>query len=169
MSERVWSYNNTPHSTTGATPFALLRGRHSSNELSLAWVVSNSRVDDQTPRSDHVRQRVELSQAKSKVRYDDAKRVREEDFVVGECVRIRGPFKKACSKFYPETKIVQVDKHAMKVVDGKWWSKRRVAKIKGGNLKEIESCQGVDFIDEGESREKSFFDVGLFTEESETE
>lgn len=38
---------------------------------------------------------------------------------MGECVRIRRPFKKAGSKFYPETKIVQVDKHAVKFVGGK--------------------------------------------------
>lgn len=77
VNERVWSYNNTPHSSTGVTPFALLRGRHYFKELSPEWVVSPSRVDDQIPRSDQVRRRVEMSQAKSKVRYDDARRVKD--------------------------------------------------------------------------------------------
>ncbi|KAJ1127131.1 hypothetical protein NDU88_005534 [Pleurodeles waltl] len=31
--------------------------------------------------------------------------------------------------YFKETKVVQVSKHSIKVEDGKWWSKRKVAKV----------------------------------------
>lgn len=130
VSERICSYNNTPHSTTGETPFALLRGRQSSNELSPEWVIANSGIHDCTPDHEQVRLHVEESQDKSKVRYEDDKRVKAENFVVGQRIRVRRPFKKEGSKFYPVNEIIKVSKRAVKVTGGKWWSKRNVAKVK---------------------------------------
>ena len=131
VQNRLWSYHNTPHSTTGVSPFALLRGRCSSNSLSPAWVVERTKGNGRIPGLDVVKEGVRKAQEQSKVRYDRKKGGREVNFEIGDIVRVRKPghVYAGVSKFYPSTKVTAVGRHAVRVLDGRWWSKRDVARL----------------------------------------
>ncbi|KAJ1093065.1 hypothetical protein NDU88_006174 [Pleurodeles waltl] len=129
VAERIWCYLNIPHSTTGITPFALLRGRNSYNELSPKWVIDKSKPDSHRPSSQAVRDKVQASHKKVKSRDDDLKKVKEVDFAIGDWVRIRRPYRVKGSKYFPVTKVVRVSKHSVMFEGRKWWSKRTVVKV----------------------------------------
>ncbi|KAJ1161835.1 hypothetical protein NDU88_002316 [Pleurodeles waltl] len=103
--------------------------RHSFNEFSPTWVIETSVPNKNIPSFELIKNKVEVSQTKAKSRYDELKKVREADFKIGERVRIRRPYKVRGSKYYQETKVVQVTKHSVKVEWGKCWIKRKVAKL----------------------------------------
>ncbi|XP_069083442.1 uncharacterized protein [Pleurodeles waltl] len=131
VEDRIWCYY-TPHSTTGVTPFALLRGRHLVNELSPVWVIEESDPDKNIPSLEYMKDKVGGSQAKAKSRYEEIKRVKDIVFNVGDRVRVRRTLKLKGSKYFQETKVVQVFMHSVRVEDGKWWSKRKVAIVGKG-------------------------------------
>ncbi|KAJ1205496.1 hypothetical protein NDU88_000930 [Pleurodeles waltl] len=96
------------------------------------WVIENSDLDKNIPSFESMKDKVVGSQMKAKSRCDQIKKVKDVDFKVGDRVRIRRPYKVKGSKYFQETKVVQVSKHSVKVEDGKWWSKRKVARVDKG-------------------------------------
>ena len=143
VQDRLWTYHNTPHTTTGVSPFALLRGRCSYNSLSPGWVVEKTKGDSRIPRLDSVRERVRRSQERSKLYYDRRKGVKEIIFEIGDAVRVKKPLHvgAGASKFFPSTTVTAVSKHAVRVLDGRWWSKRDVAKTNSRWEEEDTRCE----------------------------
>ncbi|KAJ1122914.1 hypothetical protein NDU88_001387 [Pleurodeles waltl] len=118
----------------------MLRGRHLFNKLSSMWVIAEADPDKSIPNFESIKHKVVSSQMKAKSRYDELKKVKEVDFKVEDRVRIKRPYNVRGSKYFHETKIVQVSKHSVKVVRGKWLSKRNVAKVyKGVDVQNFQS------------------------------
>ncbi|KAJ1192338.1 hypothetical protein NDU88_001649 [Pleurodeles waltl] len=115
------------------------------------WVIEESDPDRNIPSLESIKDRVGGSQGKAKSRYDEIKRVKDIVFKVGDRVRVRRPHKLKGSKYFQETKVVQVSKHSVKVEDGKWWSKRKVAIVNKG-------VDGVADMLNFKSQDKGFVD-----------
>ncbi|KAJ1218961.1 hypothetical protein NDU88_006532 [Pleurodeles waltl] len=96
------------------------------------WVIEKSDPDKNIPSFESIKYKVVGLQIKAKSRNEEIKEVNDVDFKVGDCVRIRRPYKVKGSKYFQKTKVVQVSKHSVKVEDGKWWSKRKVARVDKG-------------------------------------
>ncbi|KAJ1167346.1 hypothetical protein NDU88_007738 [Pleurodeles waltl] len=93
---------------------------------------TNNPVDKNIPSLEYMKDKVGGSQAKAKSRYEEIKRVKDIVFNVGDRVRVRRTLKLKGSKYFQETKVVQVFMHSVRVEDGKWWSKRKVAIVGKG-------------------------------------
>ncbi|KAJ1120202.1 hypothetical protein NDU88_008376 [Pleurodeles waltl] len=105
------------------------------------WIIEESDPDKNIPSLESIKDKVGYSQAKAKSGYDEIKRVKDIGFRVGDLVRVRGPHKLQGSKYFQETKVVQVSKHSVKCR-----SKRKVASVdKGGDrVTEMSSFRSQD-------------------------
>ncbi|KAJ1186705.1 hypothetical protein NDU88_003486 [Pleurodeles waltl] len=108
------------------------------------WVIEKSDPDKNIPSFQSIKDKVGGSQAKAKIRYDKIKEVKDIDF--------------------------KVSKHSVKVEDGKWWSKRKVAKVdkgvdKGADMLSFQSQdKGSEDYESGLRRVSDLHDGRMFYE-----
>lgn len=119
----LWFYRTTPHSTTGVSPFELLRRRIASTTFSSSWMnkwVKSGRWSDAC-----VRRCMCLTQEKQKLYFDSKKNVKEFELIFGDFVRVKKPVhvKKGGPKFGSPIKVVEVRRDSVKLVNDQWWNK----------------------------------------------
>lgn len=120
---RLFAYRTTPHSTTGITPFELLRGHKPRTRL-------NAPIKPQKQPATALRSRVESKQRKMKV-YTDARRsAKEHKFQVGDVVRVRLPFhvSKEKSKFSEPFEVISVQENCVTLSDQRKWNVSKLVK-----------------------------------------
>ncbi|KAJ1104581.1 hypothetical protein NDU88_001991, partial [Pleurodeles waltl] len=138
--------------------------RHLFKELSPKWVIEESDPDKNIPNFESIKHKVEVSQTKAKSRYEELKNVRDVDFKIGERVTIRRPYNVKGSKYFQETKVIQVSKHSVKVEGASGGVKEAVARL--GQDVEMQGfqiwCKGSEDVTVGPRRENSMQDLVVF-------
>lgn len=132
----LWFYRTTPHSSTGVTPFQLLRGRRAATLFCPSWM--SRWVKGEVWSDAVIRKKVEVVQSKQKSHFDSSKRVKDVCILVGEFVRVKKPVhvRKGSSKFGPPAKVVEVKGNSVKLDSGQWWNKCLVSKCCGSSVVE---------------------------------
>lgn len=132
LKDKVNAYHNSPHSTTGFTPFELLRDRKCRTKLLPSWLERHAPTsyNSNFNKNTILRYSVMLAQNKQKLHYDHTKHVHTKDFSIGSWVLIKKPFKvKGESSFTSPCKIEKVGISSCLLQDKGWWNKDRLVPI----------------------------------------
>lgn len=140
VSEKVWSYNTTPHSTTDVSPYMLSRGRKPTSSFSPSWLKnkmggSNDQPIDLYKIREHVKERQRLY----KENYNKRKHVKVTHLAPGDWVLIKKPIKvcKGQTKFSEAARIVKVSKMAVMLQNRGWWNRNALIKLTAEQAKII--------------------------------
>ena len=124
VTEFLHNYRATPHATTGATPFELLRNRKMRTKLNILPVALKSKAHAQ------IKQRVIQKQNKMKEYTDKKKGAKTTTIKVGDTVRVRRPehVHKGSSRFTePRTVVKKVGQNTFTLSDGRKWNASKLA------------------------------------------
>ena len=116
--ERLSAYHTTPNTTTGKTPFQLMRGRCAKTKLQI--IPTENVVDDH----EQIAKRVLSKQNSYKAYHDSKPGVKVSNVKVGDYVRIKNPrhVGKGEVKYSKNMEVVKVNGSCVTLKDGRKWT-----------------------------------------------
>ena len=122
--ERLSAYHTTPNTTTGKTPFQLMRGRCARTKLQI--IPAENVVDDH----EQIAQRVLSKQNRYKAYHDSKPGVKVSNVKVGDYVRIKNPrhVGKGEVKYSKIMEVVKVNGSCVTLKDGRKWNMSKIVK-----------------------------------------
>lgn len=128
----LWAVRTTANSDTGVSPFVLLRGRVPSSKLLRRWMGDKGFILPKEKIDDVCKKRVEAQNRCDQTQIEP--RPKQPNVCVGDMVRVTCSriLPKGESKFSVLKKVVKINKGAVKLDDGRWWNKGKIAVSKTG-------------------------------------
>ena len=126
--EILSAYHTTPNTTTGKTPFQLMRGRCARTKLQI--IPAENVVDDH----EQIAQRVLSKQTRYKAYHDSKRGVNVSNVKVGDYVRINNPCRKRGSKVLQIMEVVKVNGACVTLKDGRKWNMSKIVKCTTTNV-----------------------------------
>ena len=136
--ERLSAYHTTPNTTTGKTPFQLMRGRCAKTKLQI--IPTENVVDDH----EQIAKRVLSKQNRYKAYHDSKPCVKVSNVKVGDYVRMKNPrhVGKGEVKYSKNMEVVKVNGSCVTLKDGGKWNMSKIVKCTTTNVPNHVKYQG---------------------------